>query len=256
MIGENIASLTSISASLIEQICVKPVFWENATNFHDVTHAIDFGPGQNSGIGALTQRNKEGSGLQVILAGCFESSNSSILTKAALFDRNQSSLKYGANWKVEYQPKLVKSSSGKIFVDTKFSRLLGKPHLMVAGMTPATVNSDFTSACINAGFHVELGGGGLFMPSLFKDTVEQLISKIPKGERISVNVLFLNARLWSFQYPLIQSMRKEGYPIDGVTIAAGVPSLDVANEVVENLREAGIRHVSFKPSSIDSILQA
>jgi enoyl reductase-like protein len=36
--------------------------------------------------------------------------------------------------------------NGKIHIDTPFSRLLGKPPLMVAGMTPTTVKADFVSA--------------------------------------------------------------------------------------------------------------
>ena len=38
-------------------------------------------------------------------------------------------------------------------------------------------------------------------------------------------------------------------------IAAGVPSLENANEILSQLRDAGLRHVAFKPGSTDSIKQ-
>jgi fatty acid synthase subunit beta, fungi type len=56
----------------------------------------------------------------------------------------------------------------------------------------------------------------------------------------------------SWQIPLIRRLRKEGAPIEGLTIGAGVPSLDVANEYIRSL---GIRHIAFKPGSVESIEQ-
>ena len=55
-----------ITQSLVEQICTKPVRWTLATDRPGVTHIIDLGPGHGSGIGGLTHRNKDGSGVQVI----------------------------------------------------------------------------------------------------------------------------------------------------------------------------------------------
>jgi hypothetical protein len=51
-------------------------------------------------------------------------------------------------------------SDGTIHLDTPFSRHLGKPPIMVAGMTPSTVKAGFVSAVLDAGFHIELAGGG------------------------------------------------------------------------------------------------
>lgn len=48
-------------------------------------------------------------------------------------------------------------------------------------------------------------------------------------------------------------MRNEGIPMEGICIAAGVPSIDVADSVISNLKEAGIKHVSFKPGSAETI---
>ena len=60
-------------------------------------------------------------------------------------------------------------SDGEIHLDTPYSRLLGKPPIMVAGMTPSTVKAGFVSAVLDAGYHIELAGGGhykCYCPSL------------------------------------------------------------------------------------------
>lgn len=63
------------------------------------------------------------------------------------------------NWALEYAPKIVKrKSDGKLLIYTKFTELLGKPPVMVAGMTPTTVNPHLVAACLNAGYHGELAG--------------------------------------------------------------------------------------------------
>jgi enoyl reductase-like protein len=50
-------------------------------------------------------------------------------------------------------------------------------------------------------------------------------------------------------------MRREGLPIEGFCVAAGIPSTEKAVEIIDGLKQAGIRHVSFKPGSVDGIRQ-
>ena len=52
-------------------------------------------------------------------------------------------------------------------------------------------------------------------------------------------------------------MRKEGLPIVGLCVAAGVqvPTTEKAVEIMDGLKTAGIRHVAFKPKSVDGIRQ-
>jgi malonyl CoA-acyl carrier protein transacylase len=56
---------TNITRELVDCICVHPVFWEAATSFK-ASHMVDFGPGGQSGVGGLTHRNREGTGVKVI----------------------------------------------------------------------------------------------------------------------------------------------------------------------------------------------
>ncbi|KAJ3071925.1 3-oxoacyl-[acyl-carrier-protein] synthase [Podochytrium sp. JEL0797] len=252
--GEDLATLGDrLTISLVEQICTLPVLWEQATQ-QKVTHILDFGPGGSSGIGGLTHRNKEGTGVQVILASSLEMTSNELFDKSYLFDHDPSMIRFAPNWAQQYQPKLVRiASTNEVHLDTSFSRLLSKPPLMVAGMTPCTMDERFVSAIINAGYHVELAGGGQHTEGHLRNRVHKILDLIAPGEGITLNILFLNPRLWGFQYPVTMAMRQEGIPMEGICIAAGVPSLDVADEVVANLKKAGIRHCSFKPGSVEDI---
>ncbi|KAJ7808682.1 hypothetical protein B0H14DRAFT_3761317 [Mycena olivaceomarginata] len=44
-------------------------------------------------------------------------------------------------------------------------------------------------------------------------------------------------------------------PIEGFCVAAGIPSTEKAAEIIEGLKSAGIRHVAFKPGSVEGIRQ-
>ncbi len=50
-------------------------------------------------------------------------------------------------------------------------------------------------------------------------------------------------------------MRREGLPIEGFCVAAGIPSSEKATEIINALRSAGIKHISFKPGSVEGIRQ-
>lgn len=126
---------------------------------------------------------------------------------------------------------------------------------MVAGMTPATVSEKFVAAVMNAGYHVELAGGGHFNEKMLRAKTDQIMNLTRAGEGITLNIIFLNVRQWGFQYPLIQTMRREGLPMEGLCVAAGVPSIELANEIITNLQAAGLRHIAFKPGSVDTIRQ-
>ncbi|KAK9765807.1 fatty acid synthase alpha subunit Lsd1 [Basidiobolus ranarum] len=251
--GNDLRESDRLTLDLIDQICSLPVQWEAATNA-SVTHILDFGPGATSGIGGLTHRNKEGTGVRIILAGTLEGGNPELSYKADLFDTEKSAVRYAQNWAKDFQPRLVKTSTdGRVYVDTRMSRFLGKPPIMVPGMTPATVSEKFVGATINAGYHIELAGGGHFSPEHLRAKVQSIMDMTKAGEGITVNMLFLNPFQWGFQYPTIQAMRREGLPIEGICCAAGVPSLDNANEIIANLKDAGLRHISFKPGATAAI---
>ncbi|TFY80295.1 hypothetical protein EWM64_g3715 [Hericium alpestre] len=239
---------TSLTRSLCDQVFIHPIHWLKATDFPETaTHAIDFGSGGISGIGPMTARNLEGRGVRVIVAGDKGKGDAELYSVRGV--------KYEQSWIKKWSPSLVKTSDGKIHIDTPFTRLLGKPPIMVAGMTPTTVKAGFVSAVLSAGYHVELAGGGHYSPAALRTKVAEIQSKIPAGVGLTLNALYINQRQFGFQSPLWQEMRKEGLPIEGFCVAAGIPSTEKAADIIEGLANAGIRHVSFKPGSIDGIRQ-
>ncbi|KAL2001695.1 hypothetical protein VTN02DRAFT_1387 [Thermoascus thermophilus] len=252
--GEDVSKLgdENIVPALVRMVTQDPVNWEKATVFPGATHIVDFGPGGISGLGVLTNRNKDGTGVRVILAGSMDGTNAEVGYKPELFDRDEHAVKYAVDWVKEHGPRLVKTSVGQTFVDTKMSRLLGVPPVMVAGMTPTTVPWDFVAATMNAGYQIELAGGGYYNAESMTEALTKIEKAIPPGRGITVNLIYVNPRAMGWQIPLIGKLRADGVPIEGLTIGAGVPSLEVANEYIETL---GIKHISFKPGSIDAIQQ-
>ncbi|KAF3401858.1 Fatty acid synthase subunit beta [Penicillium rolfsii] len=252
--GEDLRELGDKSAvpALVRMITHDAVNWEQATVFPGATHIIDFGPGGISGLGVLTNRNKDGTGVRVILAGEMDGTNAEVGYKPELFDRDEHSVKYAVDWVKEHGPRLVQTSTGQTYVDTKMSRLLGIPPVMVAGMTPTTVPWDFVAATMNAGYHIELAGGGYYNAKTMTAAINKIEKVIPPGRGITVNLIYVNPRAMGWQIPLIGRLRAEGVPIEGLTIGAGVPSIEVANEYIETL---GIKHIAFKPGSGDAIQQ-
>ena len=244
---------SDVVASLVRMITQDPVNWEKATEFPDATHILDFGPGGISGLGVLTNRNKDGTGVRVILAGAMDGSNSEVGYKTEIFDRDEEhAVKYAVNWVKDHGPRLIKNSVGQTFVDTKMSRLLGVPPLMVAGMTPCTVPWDFVAATMNAGYQIELAGGGYYNAKTMTQALNKIEKAIPPGRGITVNLIYVNPRAMGWQIPLLAQLRADGVPIEGLTIGAGVPSIEVAQEYIDTI---GLKHISFKPGSMDAIQQ-
>ncbi|KAJ2188172.1 fatty acid synthase alpha subunit Lsd1, partial [Coemansia sp. RSA 530] len=121
------------------------------------------------------------------------------------------------------------------------------------GMTPTTVNEQFVAAINNAGYHAEIAGGGMHTEGEMVGKLQALTKLVGPGRGITLNCIYISPQQWGFQFPALLRMRNEGFPIAGLCIGGGVPSLDQALEIINALRGAGIRHVSFKPSTAETI---
>ena len=240
------------TSRIVDCIIRLPVMWVSSTKF-DATHILDFGPGGASGLGILTHRNKDGTGVRIIIAGALGiNAQDDYGFKQELFDITANGLKRNINWLKEFHPTLVKNKNGKVYVKTKFSKLLGRAPLLVPGMTPTTVHPDFVAATINAGYQIELAGGGYFSPDGMTKAIDDVVAQVKPGSSISINLIYVNPRMLQWGIPLIKELRERGYPIQGLTIGAGVPSMEVATEYIETL---GLTHLGLKPGSIDAISQ-
>ncbi|KAI2628007.1 fatty acid synthase beta subunit [Hypomontagnella submonticulosa] len=243
----------NVVPSLVRMICQDPVHWDKVMAMPDATHMLDFGPGRTAGVAGLTSRIKDGTGARVILAtNITNPTHPEIGCKHEIFARHKSDLVYGTNWNREFGPRLIKTSAGQTFVDTKMSRLLGLPPVMVAGMTPTTVHWDFVVAAMKAGYEVELACGGYYDGASLTDAITKISNEIPPGRGIVLNIIYASPKAVAWQIPLVRDLCSKGLPIKGLTIGAGVPSIDVANEYIRTL---GIRQISFKPGSIAAIQQ-
>ena len=116
-IFSRLEDIGDVNRYLLESICIRQVNWSLATSpVHQpgITHFIDFGPGGTLGIGLLTHRIREGSGVQVILASSNQS-NFGLQSRCLLLSENISSISFGVNWSAEFGPKIVKRScDGKV----------------------------------------------------------------------------------------------------------------------------------------------
>ncbi|RDK41573.1 beta subunit of fatty acid synthase [Aspergillus phoenicis ATCC 13157] len=243
---------SNLIGDIVSMIAREPVHWENATILPNATHIIDFGPGGSAGVGAVTMHNKAGQGVRLILGGSMKHSEE-YGNKAELFNRDCGyPVVYAENWAEVYRPRLVRDAAGKVIVQTKFSELLGLPPIMVAGMTPTTVPWDFVSATMNAGYHIELAGGGYYSKGALEEAINKIVQNGIPGRGVTCNIIYASPNSVRWQIPLLQELRAKGVPIDGMTIGAGVPSVDVANEYVETL---GLKHIAFKPGSVEAIQQ-
>lgn len=155
-----------------------------------------------------------------------------------------------------YAPAVVTLPDGSTRVETSFTRLTGRSPVLLAGMTPTTVDAKIVAAAANAGFWAELAGGGQVTEQIFTDRVAELDDLLEPGRSYQFNSLFLDPYLWKLQLGqkrLVQRARAAGASIDGVIVTAGIPELEEAVELVAELREVGIEHVVFKPGTIRQI---
>ncbi|PGH20055.1 hypothetical protein AJ80_03705 [Polytolypa hystricis UAMH7299] len=243
----------NIIPDLVAMVTEQQVVWEKATAFPGATHILDFGPGGVSGIGPLTNRMKEGTGVRTILAATGDGLNRDVGYKAEVFNWDAvDGLIFGDIWSEKYRPRLVRNSAGQVLVDTTFSRLLGLPPVMVAGMTPTTVSWEFVAATMNAGYHVELALGGYHNAGALESAIRNIVDNVPSGRGITCNIIYASPHSVKWQIPLLTQLRSSGLPIEGLTVGAGVPSLDVANGYI---RDIGLKHISFKPGSPSAIRQ-
>ena len=155
-----------------------------------------------------------------------------------------------------YAPQLISLPDGSVKLSTKFTRLTGRSPILLAGMTPTTVDAKIVAAATNAGHWAELAGGGQVTEEIFERRVAELIDLLEPGRAVQFNALFLDPYLWKLQVGgkrLVQKARQSGAPFDGLVISAGIPDLEEAVELIGELNDAGITHVCFKPGTVEQI---
>ncbi|MGV4376750.1 fatty acid synthase subunit beta domain-containing protein [Trueperella pyogenes] len=211
---------------------------------------VDLGPG--TGLDRITQAHVLGRGIGVVNASTADA-------------RDQMSTpgvewKKGDDWSI-FEPKLAWIEDGghkRRVVDTRFTRLTGRAPVLLAGMTPTTVEPDIVAAAANAGYWVEMAGGGQVTEEVFAENLAGLVSQLEPGRTAQFNAMFMDRYLWNLQFGthhIVSRDRINGAPLDGVVISAGIPELDEGIELIERLRAEGFSYVAFKPGTVEQIRQ-
>ncbi len=244
-----------LALKLASAVLVEPVDWAkqiakvlNNVNAREL-YVLDMGPGEV--LGKLTNVLLQGSGAGVVEVGTMNARAKASTTSAA-----EAELLRTGCW-ADFAPRVIDTPAGKKVV-TKFSKLTGKAPVLLAGMTPTTVDPEIVAAAANAGYWAELAGGGQVTEEVFDRHMDSLSKQLQEGATVEFNAMFMDRYLWNLQFGskrIVPKKRASGAPIDGVVISAGIPELDEAKELVETLQADGFPYVAFKPGTVEQIRQ-
>ena len=237
-----------LARAMADLILVQPVDWVQAVT--DMSDAgarwiLDLGPGDI--LTRLTAPVIRGLGMGIVPAATRGGQRNLFTVGAAP--------EVGRPWSA-YAPTVVTLPDGSVKLSTKFTRLTGRSPILLAGMTPTTVDARIVAAAANGGHWAELAGGGQVTEEIFTRRITELTELLQPGRAVQFNALFLDPYLWKLQVGgkrLVQKARQSGAPIDGLVISAGIPDLEEAVDLIEELHSVGISHVCFKPGTVEQI---
>ncbi|BBX45569.1 fatty acid synthase [Mycobacterium cookii] len=238
----------ALARAMAEAILVQPVDWvDEVIRVHEAgaRWILDLGPGDI--LTRLTAPVIRGLGVGIVPAAT-RGGQRNLFTVGAVPE-------VARPWS-SYAPSVVSLPDGRVKLSTKFTRLTGRSPILLAGMTPTTVDAKIVAAAANAGHWAELAGGGQVTEPIFDGRIKELAGLLEPGRTYQFNSLFLDPYLWKLQVGgkrLVQKARQSGAAIDGVVVSAGIPELEEAVELIEELNEIGIAHVVFKPGTVEQI---
>ncbi|MCS4484610.1 DUF1729 domain-containing protein [Gleimia sp. 6138-11-ORH1] len=190
----------------------------------------------------------EGKGLVVVDGTDFDALDKILIPGAALPAPTVS-------WD-RFTPQLLELPSGEVVVETAFTKLTGNSPIILAGMTPTTVNADIVAAAANAGFWAEMAGGGQYSAEVFEKNKADLVSQLEPGRSAQFNSMFFDRYMWNLQFGaqrIVSKARLAGAPINGVTVSAGIPEVEEATQLLDDLTADGFPYVCFKPGTVEQI---
>ncbi|OBF85210.1 3-oxoacyl-ACP synthase [Mycobacterium sp. 852002-51163_SCH5372311] len=246
--AEKVGLDVAFARELAESILVKKVDWvDDITRVHEAgaRWILDLGPGDI--LTRLTAPVIRGIGVGIVPAAT-RGGQRNLFTVGATPEVARA-------WS-SYAPSVVRLPDGRVKLSTKFTRLTGRSPILLAGMTPTTVDAKIVAAAANAGHWAELAGGGQVTEEVFENRIKELSGLLEPGRTYQFNALFLDPYLWKLQVGgkrLVQKARQSGAAIDGLVISAGIPDLEEAVELIDELNDVGISHVVFKPGTIEQI---
>ncbi|KAJ1950641.1 fatty acid synthase alpha subunit Lsd1 [Linderina macrospora] len=232
--------------------------WPKTLKGADAAHIVDFSPGGFSTFARLARGIIDGSGVNVISCSSLLAHKNRLLgPKADLFQRDIRSVTRSMDWKRVFSPKLVcVKSSGQVHIDSPMFHALGMPPVMVSAMEPSVTSVHLVAAAINAGYHAELSITGVANASQLHKRVTGLVELIEPGQGITLSCDYSTQEQWSVLFLEILRMRRDGQPITGLSISGSIPPLSPASEIVSSIKDAGLRHITLKASTLEDIRSA
>ncbi|QGU08145.1 3-oxoacyl-[acyl-carrier-protein] synthase 2 [Corynebacterium occultum] len=238
---------TELARFLAEKVLTSFVDWPAEVSSATEAGArwiLDLGP--DGGVDPLSARIVAGQGVGTLVVCDTEG-------QAKLFDAGLAP-ELPADF-TDFAPR-IEERDGQIRLVTRFSELTGYSPMMLAGMTPTTVDPGIVAAAANAGNWAELAGGGQVTPAILEENLNRLTEMLDPGVNAQFNTMFLNPELWRMHVEgkrLVPKARANGAPIDGIVISAGMPSHEEAVTLVKELRDAGFPWISFKPGAVKHV---
>jgi len=243
---------TGLARELAVAVLIDPVDWpalvtQALAKADGARLVLDLGPG--TVLARLTEAVVAGTGTSVVAAG----------TARALDDLDRPGAAPAPSVdRSRFAPRLTRLPDGRLTLSTAFTRLTGRSAVLLAGMTPTTVDAEIVAAAANAGYWAELAGGGQVTAKVLADNLASLEEQLKPGRTAAFNAMFMDRYLWNLQLGtqrLLSKARGAGTPIDGIVVSAGIPELDEALELIERLHGEGFPYIAFKPGTVDQIRQ-
>ncbi|AWB81147.1 type I polyketide synthase [Corynebacterium yudongzhengii] len=216
-------------------------FLEVATRLRDedVTHALVL----DNALRRMTARLLAGSGI-VTVSAATGADRDALATPGTELP--------AATDYTDFAPRLITLPDGSTRTQTRFSAVTGLSPIILGGMTPSTADGEIVAAAANAGYWTELAGGGMYSDEVFNGHRETMESFLEPGRTAQFNTMFFDRFLWNLQFGqtrIVPRARAAGAPFNGVTISAGIPEVDEATELLEQLHNDGFPFIAFKPGT-------
>ena len=233
--AESVGLDSGLARRMAHDILVGQVDWVDAVGELEEASArwiLDLGPGDI--LTRLTAPVIRGLGVGIVPAATRGGQRNLFTVGAAP--------EVGKPWS-SYAPTTITLPDGSVKLSTKFTRLTGRSPMLLAGMTPTTVDAKIVAAATNAGHWAELAGGGQVTEAIFERRMAELTELLEPGRTFQFNALFLDPYLWKLQVGgkrLVQKARASRVPIDGLVISAGLHDLADAVDLIDELTTAGI----------------
>lgn len=244
-----------LTKQLLESLCHHPVRWADtlvaiataiATATATATAAtaaptfvID--PGPSVVTARLTDRSLRGTGATVLALG----DPAQLRSLSLATERPSAAIDYS-----RFAPRTALTTDGRRRLHTRHTEWTGRSPVVLAGMTPTTVDAAIVAAAANGGHIAELAGGGQVSAAILSERLDELGELLDTGQEVVFNALHLDPYLWGLHLGrdrLVQKARREGAPICGVTISAGIPDRDDAVALIDDLVADGMWCNAFKP---------